>query len=87
MGIGKSVSDAVCRVFDSLTSVAGMAESAVKVGTNWVDNRAESQLLTDEMYCIIETEKTLLAMKKELDADEKLKAGYEELRKTWRKAR
>jgi hypothetical protein len=83
MGILNSVSNATCRVFDSVGAVAGTVEESVEIVTNYVHNRAKSQLLTDQKIVIIETAETLNKLQKQLDADAELKATYESLAKDW----
>jgi len=83
MSVLRSLSNALITTFDTVGAVANTAQETVGMATEYVHNRAHSQKLTDKQAVIVSTAKTLQVHKKELDADEELKALYDELEKEW----
>lgn len=83
MSVLSSISNALTTTFDTVTAVATTAQETVGMATEYVHNRAHSQKLTDKQAVIVSTAKALQVHKQELDADEELKALYDELEKDW----
>lgn len=81
MGIYSSASNAITSIFDTITDVANTAGESVSMATTYVHNRAVSQKLTDKQEVMVSTAETLAALQTKLDADEKLRAIYDQLEK------
>ena len=79
MGIFSSIRDTVVAVAQPIISAANMADESLEVLATQVHNRAVSVKITDTEKVRTRTAETLLELQARLEADEKLRALYENL--------
>lgn len=74
-----SISKALVTTFDTIGDVGNALQKSVGMATNYIDRQATSADIVGMDSIIISTSQELKAIKAELDADEELKAIFDEV--------